>query len=130
MYTPDGYMSTQLQIPSQPDFKVNDLNGGSKDELAQAGKNYLAYTGPFYLDESGSSEPVLKHHMTNCSFPNWMGNLQRRIVGIAKEGDDMFRTLGSEGATLVMGEMRVIILRWRRLEGNYAFYVLHHILTT
>lgn len=45
MYTPDGYMSAQLQIPGQPDFKVNDLDGGSKDELAQAGKNYLAYTG-------------------------------------------------------------------------------------
>jgi len=117
MYTPDGYMSAQLQIPGQPDFKVNDLHSGSKDELAQAGKNYLAYTGPFYLDESGS-EPVLKHHMTNCSFPNWMGNTQRRIVGITKEGGNKFLTLGPEGATLVMGEMRVITLKWRRLEGN------------
>lgn len=47
MYTPDGYMSAQLQIPGQPPFKVNDLNGGSTEELAEAGKNYLAYTGPF-----------------------------------------------------------------------------------
>ena len=119
LYTPDGYMSAQLQIPGQPDFKVNKLDGGSQDELAQAGKNYLAYTGPFYVDESGN-EPVLKHHMTNCSFPNWMGNTQRRMVSITKEGGNTFLTLGPEGAIMVMGEMRVITLKWRRLKDNQA----------
>lgn len=49
MCTHTGYMSAQLQIPGQPHFKANDLNGGTTEELAKVGKNYLAYTGPFYL---------------------------------------------------------------------------------
>ena len=53
-------MSAQLQISGHPPFKAEDLNGDSKEDLAEAGKNYLAYTGPFYLDESGA-EPLLQY---------------------------------------------------------------------
>ena len=119
MYTPDGYMSAQLQIPGQPHFKADGLNGGTEAELQEAGKNYLAYTGPYYVDESGK-EPILQHHMTNCSFPNWLNDTQRRIVNITKEGDDTYLTLGPEGAAIVMGERRVLQLKWRRLGDNQA----------
>ncbi len=47
MYTPDGYMSAQLQNPGTPKFQVNDLNGGTKEEFQAAGENYLPYTGPY-----------------------------------------------------------------------------------
>jgi 3-hydroxyacyl-CoA dehydrogenase len=122
MYSPDGYMSAQLQKPGQPQFAVNDLNGGTTQELVEAGRNYLAYTGPFYLDENqdSASPPVLKHHMTNSSFPNWLGNTQRRLMQIIEEGGDRFLTLGPEAASLVEGEMRVAQLRWRRLQDNQA----------
>ena len=119
MYTHAGYMSTQLQIPGQSHWKSDDLNSGSKEELAEAAQNYLAYTGPFYLDESGEG-PALQHHMTNSSFPNWLGNTQRRLVKIIKEGDDQYLTLALEGETTVMGEMRTLQLVWRRLPENYA----------
>ncbi|KAK3078172.1 hypothetical protein LTS18_008266 [Coniosporium uncinatum] len=87
MYTLDGYMSAQLQTPGQPHFAQNDLSGGTEEELAEAGKNYLAYTGPFYIDESGEA-PILRHHMTDGSFSNWLGNTQRRMVKILEENGD------------------------------------------
>lgn len=84
MYTPDGYMSAQLRRPGQPSFEDDEFNGGSPEEWEETDRNYLAYTGPFYIDESGS-EPLLQHHMTPCSFPNWQGNTQRRLVKITEE---------------------------------------------
>ena len=119
MYTPDGYMSAQLQRPGQTPFKVNDLNGGTPEEWKQAGENYLAYTGPYYVDESGN-EPILQHHMTDCSFPNWLGNTQRRLVKITEEGGEKYLTLGPESASHVLGAMRDAKLKWRRLADNQA----------
>ena len=119
MYTSSGYMSAQLQIPGQPPFQSGDISGGSKDELAEAGKNYLAYTGPFYLDETGD-EPLLQHHMSNSSFPNWFGNTQRRVVSISDDGDGEYLTLGPEAPAMVLGEMRMAQLAWRRLPDNCA----------
>lgn len=119
MYTPNGYMSAQLQIPGQPPFAKNDLNGGTKEEYAESGRRYLAYTGPFYLDES-QKEPILQHHMTNSSFPNWLGNTQRRLVKISSDGNDQFLTLGPEGETVVAGKKQTSQLVWRRLPDNHA----------
>ncbi|KAL9121628.1 MAG: hypothetical protein Q9187_001820 [Circinaria calcarea] len=119
MYTHTGYMSAQLQMPGQSHFRTNDLNGATREEFAEAGKHYLAYTGPFYLDESGE-EPLLHHHMSNCSFPNWLGNTQRRLIKIAKEGEDDYLTLGPEGETMIMGKIRTVRLVWRRLSENHA----------
>ena len=119
MYTPDGYMSAQLQRPGQIPFKVNDLNGGTPEEWKQAGENYLAYTGPYYVDESGD-EPILQHHMTDCSFPNWLGNTQRRLVKITEEGGERYLTLRPESAFRLLGAMRYTRLKWRRLADNQA----------
>lgn len=119
MYTPDGYMSAQLQTPGQPHFNRNDLSGGTEKECAEAGRNYLAQTGPFYVDKS-ANEPVLRHHMSNCSFPNWLGNTQRRMVKITEEGGDKYLTLAPEGAIEVDGEQRVPTLKWRRLPDNQS----------
>lgn len=73
MYTHLGYMSAQLQTPGQPPFQIDDFTSGSIEERIMASKNYVVYIGPFYLDESGD-EPVVQHHMTISSFPNWLGN--------------------------------------------------------
>ncbi|EMC97991.1 hypothetical protein BAUCODRAFT_410289 [Baudoinia panamericana UAMH 10762] len=119
MYTHNGYMSAQLHIPGQPPFKSDDLNGGTTEELAEAGKNYFAYTGPFYLDES-SKEPLLLHQMANSSFPNWQGNVQRRVMKITEEAGVKYLTLGPEAPHVVMGEQRMTRLVWRRLPDNGA----------
>ena len=119
LYTPNGYMSAQIQIPGQPPFASQDMNGGTGHELAEAGKRYFAYTGPFYLDESGR-EPVLVHAMACSSFPNWMGGMQRRVMELAEEDGERLLTLGPERAVEVQGEMRMTRLVWRRLPDNLA----------
>jgi Lipocalin-like domain len=91
VYSSDGYMSAHIQSPGQKNFNSSDLNGGSEQELAEAARRHFGYTGPFYLDESGP-ELILKHHMSLSTFPNWLGNTQRRVV---KMEDDVI-TLSPE----------------------------------
>ncbi|KAI4161795.1 MAG: hypothetical protein LQ342_004628 [Letrouitia transgressa] len=117
MYTPDGYMSAQIQKSGQPKFQFDDLNAGTEEDLRAVGEHYLAYTGPFYLDESGEV-PILHHHMTNCTFPNWLGKSQRRTVALSEEGAEKYITLGPESAVMILGEMRIPQLKWRRLRNN------------
>ena len=58
--------------------------------------------------------------MTNFSFPNWLDDTQQRIVTITEKGDEKYLTLGPESAAMVMGEMRLMQLGWRRLADNQA----------
>lgn len=119
MYTPDGYMSAQLQIPGQPPYAVNSMSGATDEEYIQCAKRYLAYTGPFYIDEGGSEkgeEPILTHSMRNCSFPDWMGNTQRRLFEFEEREGERYLTLETEGTIKVGGEERVARLTWRKLE--------------
>lgn len=104
MYTPDGYMSAQLMQPGAAKFVVGDLSGGTKDELAESMKRYLAYSGRFAVKGEGG-KPVLTHQMEVSSFPNWLGNVQERTVKL--EGE--YLTLGTDGPILVQ-------------VGNYAFF--------
>jgi hypothetical protein len=54
VYTADGYLSVYLLRLGQEQF-ANGGRGDSEEEWAQVGRNYLAYTGQFYLDEEGRS---------------------------------------------------------------------------
>ena len=92
MYTPDGYMSAQLQRPGQKAFAATHPADGAESELAEAAKKYIGYTGPFYLYESGAI-PVLQHRFAVSSFPNWLGDTQKRLVKL--EGDHLILSLDS-----------------------------------
>jgi hypothetical protein len=118
MYTPDGYMSAQLQTPGQNPFKENDVNGGDEKELRDAGKHYLASTGPFFVEHGEDGREILKHHMKNCSLPNWLGDTQVRVATMGEEDGERFLTLRPDGASLIMGEIRIAELRWRRVKDN------------
>ncbi|AMB98568.1 hypothetical protein AWM75_00530 [Aerococcus urinaehominis] len=82
MYTPDGYMSAQLMAPGRPAYASGDLHRGSQDEMAQAAAGYMAYTGPYDIDED---KQELTHHMTLSMNPTWLGQSQPRVVSL--EGD-------------------------------------------
>ncbi|GAB1811957.1 lipocalin-like domain-containing protein [Mycobacterium sp. MUNTM1] len=83
IYTPDGFMSAQLMTPGRPQFHSPNVHGGEPDELIIAARGYLAYTGPFHVDE----ETRTVHHVTTVSlFPNWVGTDRLRIVRF--DGDD------------------------------------------
>ncbi|KAK3052695.1 hypothetical protein LTR09_006177 [Extremus antarcticus] len=111
MYTPDGYMSAQLQTP------------GLKQDasLADIGSHYIAYTGHFWLDESGDHHgPLLVHEMRNSNLPRIIGDRQRRLIQIKDEEGGRFLILSTADPIDMAGTMRIPLVRWRRLEENLA----------
>src|SRR6516225_179229 len=79
MYTPDGYMSAQLSKPDRPPFASGDWFDGTDEDYKQEASTYIAYTGPFHVDEE---KQTLTHSMFISLFPNWTGQTQPRVVKI------------------------------------------------
>jgi len=115
MYTPDGYMSAQLQTPGVPDFTLPGQDG----DWAKVGRNYVAYTGRFFLDEKGDDKgPLLVHEMRNSNLPRLVGDRQRRLCEIKDESEGRFLYLRVGEPIKFGGEDRLAVVRWRRLEDN------------
>lgn len=87
MYTPDGYMSGQLQSSGKTTSPSTLPYGLGLDET---GRYYTGYTGRFYLDESGA-EPILYHNMSISNILNWLGETQRRFIEL-KDDQLILRT--------------------------------------
>ena len=116
IYSPDGYMSCTLLRPGQPNFSTSSGESpgrASNDELAESARRYLGYTGPFYLDESGD-QPTVRHVMRLVNFPNWMGNVQSRVIDL--HGDRL--TLALESVVEMGGVLRNPLLIFRRAPRN------------
>ena len=47
MYTPDGYMSAQMMAAGRPPYASGRLHTGTQEEMAQAAKGYMAYSGQY-----------------------------------------------------------------------------------
>ncbi len=110
MYTPDGYMSAQLTRPGRRPFASGDWLEGTDEEYREAA-TYLAYSGPFHVDEE---KKTLTHSMFVSLFPNWTGQTQPRVVKI--EGDMLH--LSTESPVKSSGKMTMAYLRWRRARSE------------
>jgi hypothetical protein len=75
IYTPDGYMSAQIMKPGRPPYAAGDMQGGTSEELSTAARGYVAYSGPYCVDEE---HETLHHNMALSLFPNWIGDVQAR----------------------------------------------------
>jgi hypothetical protein len=73
MYTPDGYMSAQLMRPDRRPFASGDWFDGTEEEYREEASTYIAYSGPFHVDEE---KRTLTHSMFVSLFPNWTGQTQ------------------------------------------------------
>jgi len=111
MYTPDGFMSAQLSQPNRKPFTSGDWFQATDAEFKNEATSYIAYTGPFHVDEE-------KHHLTHSMFislfPNWIGQTQPRLVRI--EGDQLFLSTAnpiSSGGKTVNSH-----LAWRRADAS------------
>ena len=82
MYAPDGFMSAQLSTANRPPFQGNDPQNGTPDEYTEAARGYLAYSGPFHVDERTQ---LLTQEMQVSLIPNWLGKRQVRLV--ERDGD-------------------------------------------
>ncbi len=111
MYTPDGYMSAQLSKPDRPNFASGDWFAGTPEDYESEATSYIAYCGPFHVDESTQS---LTHSMFVSLFPNWSGQTQPRQVKI--EGDVLH--LGTASPIQSSGKTVNSVLTWRRAESN------------
>jgi hypothetical protein len=102
MYTEDGYMSAQLM---RRDRAAVDPGGIPAAESPFA-TGYLAYSGPFHVDEPTGT---LHHRVTVSLFPNWLGSTQLRCSRL--EGDSL--TLSGTN-TLPSGATSTHTLLWKR----------------
>ena len=109
LYTPDGYMSAQLAKPDRPNFASGDWFAGTVEEYQAEASSYIAYTGPFHVDEDAQT---LTHTMFISLFPDWTGQTQPRRVKL--EGDTLH--LGTTAPIQSSGKTVNSVLVWRRAE--------------
>lgn len=95
------------------------LASGTDAEWAAVGKNFVAYSGRFWLDETGGSqgEPLLLHEMSVSNLPRLVGQVQRRTVFMSVEDGVRYLHLGVKRME-VEGEIREVKVKWRRFEDN------------
>jgi hypothetical protein len=89
MYTPDGYMSAQIQSAGRPDYDRPVASGGTVAQAAAAALGYLAYSGRFFVDESTGD---IRHEAQLSLVPNYLGRFHLRHSDL--DGDHL--TLSSE----------------------------------
>ena len=106
LYTRDGYMSAQLMAAGRPPYASGDLHRGTESECTAAARGYIAYSGPFHLDDDGT----LTHEMDVSLFPNWIGNVQQRVFRL--DGDRL--QLGTVGPVRIDGREVHAVLLWAR----------------
>ncbi|KAK4496248.1 hypothetical protein PRZ48_012228 [Zasmidium cellare] len=112
MYTCDGYMSAQMLMPGQKGF-----DGSAEPQWAEAGKRSFTYAGPYYITKEGPGEQeVLRHSFELCILPNRVGEIEVRSHRF--EEDDQVLVLGGEETTVIKGDVKIPVLRWRRVENN------------
>lgn len=111
IYTADGYMSAQMASAERVPFVGNDMFGGTQEEYTTAGTTYLAYSGPYDVDERNGK---LDHEIAISLYPNWAGMRQVRIVTL---GEDTLQ-LSFEQPQLSRGALREADLVWIRARAR------------
>lgn len=112
LYTHDGYMSAQLTTSDRAGFADGDMNRGTPEEYIAAGKSYMAYSGPYRIDEERHG---VEHGMAISLFPNWTGDRQLRIVEL--DGDEL--RLHADGPIMYDGSLKNTTVTWRRATATY-----------
>jgi hypothetical protein len=89
MYTPDGFMSAQIQSAGRPNYHRPVASGGTTEQAAAAALGCLAYSGRYFVDESTGD---IRHEAKLSLVPNYLGKLHLRHSDL--DGDHL--TLSSE----------------------------------
>jgi hypothetical protein len=83
IYAPDGWMSAALWQAGRRPFAAGDQTRGTPEETAAAIATYVAYTGPYEVDEAAGE---VHHHVEQSVFPNWNGTTQTRRFALTEGG--------------------------------------------
>jgi hypothetical protein len=84
MYTPDGYMSAQIQSAGRPNYDRPVASGGTTEQAAAAALGYLAYSGRYFVDESTGD---IRHEAKLSLVPNYLGKFHLRHSDL--DGDQL-----------------------------------------
>ncbi|QDO94904.1 lipocalin-like domain-containing protein [Formosa sediminum] len=111
MYTPDGYMSAQMQKKDRNLFKSDDMFAGEPEEYKNAASGYLAYSGRFSVNEI---KKTVAHELDVSLFPNWLGKQQVRLIKL----ENNILNLETEQAVMFNGELQTAKVVWERAVEN------------
>jgi len=106
VYHPTGFMSVNISAPNRVRLPGDDPFEGDPKLLALDAKGYLSYCGPFSI----VSEHELIHHLKLCSFENWVGTDQHRIVQLNEDTLTL-----STAPRLLLGKQGIGRLTWKRV---------------
>ncbi|MCM3571083.1 lipocalin-like domain-containing protein [Neobacillus mesonae] len=108
MYHPDGFMSAQMMSQGRPAYASGALHTGTQEEMAAAAQGYLAYCGPYEVDEENQ---IVTHHMSVSMNPTWLGDKQPRFVTLK---DNIIEI--SSQPIIVDGKEQQTKLVWKRIK--------------
>ena len=97
LFTADGHMSLNFMAGGRAAFAADDILGGTLEELAAAARSYVAFGGPYTL-EDGAVLIDVQHSL----HPNWAGHVHKRLFEVA--GDRL--TLRTPQPILIQGKPR------------------------
>jgi lipocalin-like protein len=80
----DGRFSVVITRGDVPRFASDNRMKGTPEENAAAVQGGIGYFGTWTVDEAGKAFVL---HVESCTYPNWSGSDQKRIVEI--QGDEM-----------------------------------------
>jgi hypothetical protein len=106
MYTADGYMSAQIMRRDRRAFDRPESDGGTAEQAAAAAAGYLAYSGPFEVDEFTG---VVHHEVRVSLLPNWLNGTQLRHAKL--DGDHLTLSAITEPTA---GTEIISTLVWKR----------------
>jgi Lipocalin-like domain len=84
---------------------------GEAEEYVAAGLSYLAYSGPYHVDEASR---IVEHEMFVSLFPNWKGQRQARIVKL----DEKELHLSPGSPLMFNGSLKMATIVWSRANLN------------
>ncbi|MGX6510982.1 lipocalin-like domain-containing protein [Rhodococcus sp. SJ-2] len=106
IYSADGFMSVQIMRPDRAPYRSLNVHSGETSERGEAAGGYLAYSGPYRIDQDNSA---VWHEMAVSLYPNWIGENQKRNVRF--HGDMM--TLSSDSLVFRTTTLSPALV-WRR----------------
>ncbi|MBK1615809.1 hypothetical protein CKO44_20335 [Rubrivivax gelatinosus] len=74
-YGADGWMSFQISVSERRRYDEPTQDGGSVEQTVAAARSYLAYAGPYTVDEA---QRTVSQKILQCLIPNWGGDVHTR----------------------------------------------------
>lgn len=110
VYTESGFMSAQISGANRIRVASGDWSQASPQEYAALASSYIAYAGPFEVDEDSRS---VTHFVDMSLIPFWVGVPQQRLARLDR--DYLHLTTGRP--LLFNGKLSHASLKWRRADA-------------